>query len=198
MPASVLVDEKNKLVHSYGDCKEFIMLPVGAVTLDIFSLVKPELKIAVSKALKESREKQDRAAYTGIPVQIEGKSELISLVAQPIRDRLGSETGMTVLSFLRTSEQTTPISMEQYKVDIAASERITDLEKDLHMAQDSLKKTVTELESVNAELQAANEELLTANEELQSSNEELQSVNEELYTVNSEYQTKVNEPGGCQ
>ena len=193
MPASVLVDEKNKLVHTYGDCREFIMLPVGAVTLDIFSLVRPELKIAVSKALKESREKQSRVAYAGIPVQIEGKSELISLVAQPMRDRLGSETGMTVLAFLRTREQTSQIPMEQYKVDIAASERITDLEKDLHVAQDSLRKTVTELESVNAELQAANEELLTANEELQSSNEELQSVNEELYTVNSEYQAKVNE-----
>ena len=100
---------------------------------------------------------------------------------------------MTVIAFLRTNEQPGEISMEQYKIDIAASERITDLEKDLHVAQDNLKKTVTELESVNAELQAANEELLTANEELQSSNEELQSVNEELYTVNSEYQTKVNE-----
>jgi two-component system CheB/CheR fusion protein len=52
MPASVLVDEKNKLVHSYGDSRSFITLPVGAVTLDIFSLVRPELKIAISKALK--------------------------------------------------------------------------------------------------------------------------------------------------
>ena len=193
MPASVLVDEKNQLVHTYGDCKEFITFPVGAVTLDIFSLVRSELKIAVSKALKESREKQERVAYEGIPIRLDGKNELISLVGQPLRDRLGSETGMTVLAFLRTREQTDDIKMEQYKIDSAASERITDLEKDLHMAQDSLKKTVSELESVNAELQAANEELLTANEELQSSNEELQSVNEELYTVNSEYQTKVNE-----
>ena len=193
MPASVLVDEKNQLVHTYGNCKEFIMLPVGAVTLDIFSLVRPELKIAVSKALKESREKQERVAYEGIPVQLEGKREMISLVGQPMRDRLGADTGMTVIAFLRTNEQPGEISMEQYKIYIAASERITDLEKDLHVAQDNLTKTVTELESVNAELQAANEELLTANEELQSSNEELQSVNEELYTVNSEYQTKVNE-----
>lgn len=193
MPASVLVDEKNKLVHSYGEIGDFITLPVGAVTLDIFSLVRPELKIAVSKALKESRESQKRIAYEGIPVNFEDKKELISLVAQPIKDRLGSDTGMTVIAFLRSSEHAPDIDMEEYRVDTAAADRITDLEKDLHMAQDSLKKTVTELESVNAELQAANEELLTANEELQSSNEELQSVNEELYTVNSEYQMKVNE-----
>ena len=193
MPASVLVDEKNQLVHTYGNCKDFITLPVGAVTLDIFSLVRPELKIAVSKALKESREKQKRTAYEGIPVRIGEKNEMISLVGQPIRDRLGADTGMTVIAFLRTNERPDEIAMEKYKVDIAASERITDLEKELHVAQDNLKRTVSELESVNAELQAANEELLTANEELQSSNEELQSVNEELYTVNSEYQAKVNE-----
>ena len=193
MPASVLVDEKNKLVHSYGDCSGFITLPVGAVTLDIFSLVKPELKIAISKALKESRETQKRVAYGDIPVTFGDHREMISLVAQPIRDRLGSETGMTVLAFLREKESNEQIDLKEYRVDTAAAERITDLEMELHKAQDSLKKTVTELESVNAELQAANEELLTANEELQSSNEELQSVNEELYTVNSEYQTKVNE-----
>ena len=193
LPASVLVDEKNRLAHSYGDCREFIQLPVGAVTLDIFSLVRPELKIAVSKALKECRERQERVAYSGIPMREGDKKEVISLVAQPMKDKLGSDTGMTALTFLRTQPLPPEILMEQYRVDTAAAERITDLEKELHMAQDSLKKTVTELESVNAELQAANEELLTANEELQSSNEELQSVNEELYTVNSEYQTKVNE-----
>ena len=193
MPPSVLVDEKNRLVHTYGDCHNLITLPVGAVTLDIFNLVRPELKIVVSKALKESRERQDRVAYGGIPLQLGDRTEMISLVGQPIRDRLGSDTGMTVLAFINENEHESDIPMERYRVDTAAAERISDLEKELHMAQDSLKKTVTELESVNAELQAANEELLTANEELQSSNEELQSVNEELYTVNSEYQAKVNE-----
>ena len=136
MPASVLVDEKNQLVHTYGNCKEFITLPVGAVTLDIFNLVKPELKIAVSKALKESREKQERVAYEGVPVKIGEHRETISLVGQPIRDRLGSETGMTVIAFLRTNEQPSEINLEKYKADTAASERITDLEKDLHVAQD--------------------------------------------------------------
>ncbi len=193
MPASALVDDKNQLVHTYGDSRQFITLPVGAVTLDIFSLVRPELKIAVSKALKEAREKQERVAYEGIPVMLDGSREAIALVAQPIRDRLGSDTGMTVLAFMRPAQRSKEITMEPYNIDTAAAERITDLEKELHVAQDNLKKTVTELESVNAELQAANEELLTANEELQSSNEELQSVNEELYTVNSEYQSKVNE-----
>ena len=194
MPACVLVNEKNELCHSYGKCGDFITIPVGNVTLDIFSLIRDDLRIAVSKALKESRESRGRVAYDKIPVQIGEKPEYISLVAQPISDKIGADTGVTAIAFLRSSqEQQKPVDMEHYNIDTAAAQRIADLEKDLHVTQDNLSHTVTELESVNAELQAANEELLTANEELQSSNEELQSVNEELYTVNSEYQAKVGE-----
>lgn len=194
MPACVLVDDKNELCHSYGDCSKFIQIPVGNVTLDIFSLIRSDLKIAVSKALKESRESGKRVAYDHIPVKIDEEPEYISLIAQPIFDKLGGTTDQTALAFIRKNDSPgEKIDMKHYQVDTAAAQRISDLEKELHVSQDNLKRTVTELESVNAELQAANEELLTANEELQSSNEELQSVNEELYTVNSEYQTKVGE-----
>lgn len=194
MPSCVLVNEKNELCHSYGKCSDFITIPVGNVTLDIFSLIRADLRIVVSKALKESREKQTLVAYDRVPVRIGEQAEYISLVAQPITDRLGVDTGVTAIAFLRTAQHVQePVDMEHYNVDTAAAQRIADLEKELHVSQDNLSHTVTELESVNAELQAANEELLTANEELQSSNEELQSVNEELYTVNSEYQSKVGE-----
>jgi hypothetical protein len=40
---------------------------------------------------------------------------MISLVAQPIRDRLGSDTGMTVLTFLRNKEVSEDIDMEEYR-----------------------------------------------------------------------------------
>ena len=194
MPACVLVNEKNELCQSYGKCSDFITIPVGNVTLDIFSLIRNDLKIAVSKALKESREKQGLVAYDRIPVKIGETPEYISLVAQPITDKMGADTGVTAIAFLRSTQSgAEEVDMDHYNVDTAASQRIADLEKELHVSQDNLSHTVTELESVNAELQAANEELLTANEELQSSNEELQSVNEELYTVNSEYQAKVGE-----
>ena len=194
MPACVLVNEKNELCHSYGKCGDFITIPVGNVTLDIFSLLREDLRIAVSKALKEARERRQRVAYDKIPVKIGEEPEYISLVAQPISDKIGADTGVTAIAFLRGDRENGPaVDMEHYNIDTAAAQRISDLEQELHVSQDNLSHTVTELESVNAELQAANEELLTANEELQSSNEELQSVNEELYTVNSEYQAKVGE-----
>lgn len=192
MPATVLVNEKNELVRSYGDCSRLISLPTGQVTLDIFQLIRADIKIALSTALKEARITGERKAYSDIPVEIDGKAEFVSIVAYPISDNHGDKTDFTAVSFIRRRELAN-IDMQKYKVDFAASQRISDLEQELKATKNSLRQTVTELESTNAELQAANEELLTANEELQSSNEELQSVNEELYTVNSEYQTKVTE-----
>ncbi len=194
MPACVIVDEKNKLTHTYGDCSKMLRVPLGSITLDIFSLVRTDLKIIVSKVLKESRETRSQVAYRKIPVKFDDQPEYISVIAEPIQDKLGGSTGMTAIVFLRSDvKNAQTVIMDDYKVDTAAAQRISSLEKELNVANDHLKNTVTELEAVNAELQAANEELLTANEELQSSNEELQSVNEELYTVNSEYQSKVSE-----
>ena len=192
MPATVLVNEKNELVRSYGNCSRLITIPAGQVTLDIFQLIRADMKIALSTALKEARLSNERKAYSNIPVDIDGKSEFVSIVAHPINDNHGQKTDFTAVSFLRGREDL-KIDMQEYKIDLAASKRISDLEQELKVTKNSLRQTVTELESTNAELQAANEELLTANEELQSSNEELQSVNEELYTVNSEYQSKVTE-----
>lgn len=195
MPACVLVNEKNEMVRSYGDCARFLSIPSGAATLDIFMLIRSDLKIAVSTILRDSREKDGKVSYDGVPVQLEEQPEYISVIAQPIHDRHGMKTNYTGIAFLR-GKRDIEGDMLDYQVDTASSRRISDLEHELKVTKDDLRQTVTELESVNAELQAANEELLTANEELQSSNEELQSVNEELYTVNSEYQSKVNELAG--
>ena len=192
MPACVLVNEKNELVRTYGDCSCFLSVPTGAATLDIFLMVRNDLKIAVSTALREARIQEKRMIYDEVPVQIDQNPEYISIVSEPVKDQHGQKTSFTALAFVREKR---PIEgdMKHYQIDTAAAQRISDLERELKITKDHLRKTVTELESVNAELQAANEELLTANEELQSSNEELQSVNEELYTVNAEYQAKVNE-----
>lgn len=195
MPMTVLVNDKNELFRTYGESAEFLSIPKGTVSLDIFTLLRTDLRIAVSTALRESRKLREKVIFDNVPVQIGDTPENITLVSQPIFDKNGDNSGYMAVSFLRGHRKLEG-DIRQYQVDTAAAQRISNLERDLKVSQDNLKQTVSELESVNAELQAANEELLTANEELQSSNEELQSVNEELYTVNSEYQSKVTELAG--
>ena len=195
LPASVLVNDKNEMTRTYGDCSGFLSIPVGEATFDIFMLLRNDLKIAVSTALRDSRQIGGKVTYDEVPVQLDETPEYISIVVQPVADRHGQQTGHMAISFLR-GKRTISGDIRQYQIDNAAARRISNLEHELRITKESLRQTVTELESVNAELQAANEELLTANEELQSSNEELQSVNEELYTVNAEYQSKVTELAG--
>ena len=192
MPACVVIDEDNELVRSYGDLSGFLSIPAGVATLDIFLLLRNDLKIPVSTVLQNARATDKRAGYEKVPVQLGDEPEYISIVADPIADHAGKKTGYIAVSFLRKDDVPAQ-GLSLYNIDTAASQRISDLEQELRNTKYNLRQTVTELESVNAELQAANEELLTESEELQSSNEELQSVNEELYTVNSEYQSKMTE-----
>ena len=195
MPATVLVDEKNEMTRNYGDCSQFLSIPVGEATFDIFMLLRNDLKIPVSTVLRDARTKDERVIYADVPVMLDEKPEYITVVAQPITDRHGQPANCTAISFIR-EKRIIEGDIKEFQIDTAASMRIANLEQELRITRANLRQTVTELESVNAELQAANEELLTANEELQSSNEELQSVNEELYTVNAEYQSKVTELAG--
>jgi two-component system CheB/CheR fusion protein len=196
MPACILVDEKNKIRHLFGDCSNYLHMPTGNFTADVFNLLTPDLRISVSTALKASRERSRRLTYLDVPMNGEKTSGKISLTAAPINNRSGAPSGLTAIVFMDNSKLEPLKEGQHYDVDRIAAQRIADLEQELNKTKDELKHSIAELESVNEELQAANEELLTANEELQSSNEELQSVNEELYTVNSEYQQKAGELSG--
>ena len=193
MPTCILVNDKNEIKHVFGETQDFLSMPAGNFTADVFTLLNKDLRIVTSTALKASRDSQTRVAYKDVVLNTRQGPRQFTLIALPLPDKFGEPSELTALAFVTQSDQKLEAGAISYKIDKVASQRITDLEQELHHTQDDLKRTITELESVNEELQAANEELLTANEELQSSNEELQSVNEELYTVNSEYQQKVSE-----
>lgn len=193
MPPCILVDEKNVIRHTFGDCKNFMHFPHGKAEYDLFGSITDDLKISVSTALKSVRDRGERVTLDDIRIHGESEETIIAMTVAPIDNRFGEVSEYVALVFMQKGSDQIPDGAVKYDINQAASQRISDLEKELVQSQGDLKNTVSELETVNEELQAANEELLTANEELQSSNEELQSVNEELYTVNSEYQEKLNE-----
>jgi two-component system CheB/CheR fusion protein len=60
------------------------------------------------------------------------------------------------------------------------------LERELLASQDTLRRSILDLEQANQELEASSEELQASSEELQSSNEELEASNEELQAANDE------------
>lgn len=193
LPASVVLNESNNVVHFFGDYQKFLSIAPGKATFNFFMMVNEDLSLVASTALNRCRSEHTAITYTGIAVDTEEGRGEIDLTVTPILGKGKEETGLVAVLFLENKHEAIEGVTEKYDVNTTAARRIADLEQELHESKNDLKTTIGELETVNEELQAANEELLTANEELQSSNEELQSVNEELYTVNTEYQQKLDE-----
>ncbi|WP_158095338.1 chemotaxis protein CheB [Collinsella sp. An2] len=193
LPASVIVNEANDVIHFFGDYLEYVAIAPGKATFNLFTIINPGLSLAASTALSRSRSENTAVTYQDISVDCPSGTRVIDLIAQPIPMPGNIEATLTAMLFVEHRLSSPTGVVEKYDIDKTTARRIADLEAELRDSQSNLQSTIGELETVNEELQAANEELLTANEELQSSNEELQSVNEELYTVNSEYQQKVDE-----
>ena len=191
LPASIIVNNNNDIVHFFGNSTDYIDIAPGKATFNLFSLIVKDLKLITSTAINRCRETSAPVSYTDITVDTHAGRRTITLSVQPVGAQ--SNSGLVALLFMERSVSELSGPVEKYDVDTTAAQRIIDLEHELQVSKSELRSTIGELETVNEELQAANEELLTANEELQSSNEELQSVNEELYTVNSEYQQKLDE-----
>ena len=192
LPGCVVVDHNNRIYRTFGECKNYIHIPLGEFTNDLLDIICEGLKIPVSTILNECKESNEKVQYNNITFKGEINQETISLCATSIPSN-NEATNYYAILFLSNNNDKVGEEGIPFEIDKVTSKRISDLEKSLSLTHDKLDISVSEQESINEELQAANEELLTANEELQSSNEELQSVNEELYTVNSEYQSKLTE-----
>lgn len=192
LPASVIINAQNDIIHFFGNSTDYITISPGKATFNLFSLINKDLNLIASTAINRCRTEQQAVTYTDIVVDTPLGRRNIDLSVQPVTG-VTNEEGLIAIIFVEHKAVDFEGPTEKYDVNLTAAQRITDLEHELQDSKSELRSTIGELETVNEELQAANEELLTANEELQSSNEELQSVNEELYTVNSEYQQKLDE-----
>ena len=193
LPASVVLNEENTVLHFFGGYDDYLTLAPGKATLNFFSMLNKSLALVASTALSRSRNEHTSVTYTDIVVDCPSGQKVIDLVVEPIPAEPGEESSLTAVLFLERRHEVFGGIQEKYDIDATAARRIADLEREFQDSQNDLRATIQRLETVNGELQAANEELLTANEELQSSTEELQSVNEELYTVNTEHQLKLDE-----
>lgn len=178
--AAVLVNDHQRLVHVFGNAGNLLTLPVGQPSLELSTLLDEGLRVVANVAFH-------RALSTNqeLTLATTAASSVAAICAIPFATR--APTGRFVLLVFETQLQTglPPPSDE--------TAHVSALQRELHLARQSLQTAVEELESANEELQATNEELLASNEELQATNEELQSVNEELHTVNVEHQARITE-----
>jgi len=196
LPPSMLINERNELVHMFGDAGQFLRHAAGRFNLDILNMVEGDLRVALASAIQRATRDHRPVVYKGVRLPEQGGGMLVELSVTPLAEKSGELPYMLVQ--IEAQKQRSPApeadpADERFTAGEHARARIHDLEQEVLTMRENLQATVEELETSNEELQASNEELLASNEELQSTNEELHSVNEELYTVNAEYEKKIRE-----
>jgi len=195
LPPGVLVTERRRLVHTFGDTGTLLALPRGRATTDLLDLVPAELRVPVAAALQRATKEGQRVTHPPVYLRSSeagGADLFVRLTVEPIYNRHGHLTNFFIALDARATS-VAPAPEAPSRADDEQAILTSTLEAELHLARENLQATVEELETSNEELQTSNEELVASNEELQSTNEELHSVNQELYTVNAEYQRKIQE-----
>ena len=189
-PPGFLINDRQEVIHLYGDVKPFYRLRSGAASMEVSRILPDEL-ISIVSALLFKAVKDQKVLYSDqVKIKLDqGEFHFLRVCVRPINGFKDEKCALVLFEPLETHRDTS--LDETINIDNESAARIDVLQQELGATRESLQATIEELETSNEELQATNEELMASNEELQSSNEELQSVNEELNTVNAEYQEKV-------
>ncbi|WP_290892108.1 CheR family methyltransferase [Hoeflea sp.] len=196
-PASVLIDQKGRVLYFHGTTRDYLENPPGEPTTDLLTMARdglaPRLRAAIREASKENRSVTVNARIR------EGKTDRsVAMTVMPLPGP--PQGGFLLVSFAPAVPQPDPTSVPTHEDagDVASGEHA--LQEELKATRAELQKTIEYQETTNEELKVANEEATSMNEELQSTNEELetskeelQSFNEELNTVNSQLQHKIGE-----
>jgi two-component system CheB/CheR fusion protein len=196
-PGYVVANKAGEVVYYSGRTGKYLEAAEGPPNRDLVSMARKGLRLDLRAALHRARESGETVAHERLSVQIDGGSQLIKLVVQPVSDS-GETLYLIVFTDLGQITHRDDSEDEPGKDD--RDNTVQQLERELQLTRERLQTTVEEFDTSSEELKSSNEELLSVNEELQSANEELetskeeiQSINEELQTVNAEISNKVEE-----
>lgn len=197
-PASVLIDDKARVLYFHGSTREYLEHPAGEPTRDLLLMARDGLAPALRAAIREAS--RNSSSVTVDALMREGKPGVpVTITASPVPNTTQGGS-LLLVSFGPALPQSGPVRTLVPEASGDVSERERALLEELKAARAELQHTIEHQEGTNEELKASNEEATSINEELQSTNEELetskeelQSFNEELNTVNSQLQYKIGE-----
>ena len=192
VPTGLLVDDKNQVLHIFGQAAELLQFSSGRPSNDLMELLPASFRLAVTSGLKRVRVESTPVSYPGNVLGVNGVERTYRISVKPVAAKAEPRY---LITFDDADSQVEELRSESSggSADSVAKNMIKTLEEELQETRESLHNSILNLKSANEEMQSTNEELIASNEELQSTNEELHSVNEELYTVNAEHQRKITE-----
>jgi two-component system, chemotaxis family, CheB/CheR fusion protein len=179
----LVLDQNHVLVEVIGDVSPFCRMPEGRLTGAAISFLRDELQSEARALLLLV--KAGNSPVSSNCLRLPSFASLLRLEAMPIQ--VGDQD-LIVLSFIEEIEQdpSPTSSLEPLDRNSVFTLEIERLEHELLSSQDTLRRSLLNLEQANEELEASSEELQASSEELQSSNEELEASNEELQAANDE------------
>lgn len=192
VPTCLVLEEDGTIVHTFGDARELLTLPIGRATLNAISMMSQEARTCVTTGMNQARKEGKTIRYRDICIRQKDQESRADLTVKYLPPGRDTEPAL-FLVMVGDPKVAEPTVTKELKLESESSSQLDLVEQELKHTKESLQSTIEELQTTNEELQSTNEELLASNEELQSTNEELHSVNEELYTVNTEHQKKIEE-----
>ncbi len=181
-PPHVVIDRRHQIVSfSGGSMGQYLEPAPGVPSFALFDILRKPLRPAVRTALQDVQASNAPVRHRNVPLRVDGKSHLVTLIAEP----MGDDDECIVLAF----QDEGPGAPEDKAGRKVATDAMRALEQELLTTRTQLQSTIDELEITNEEMKSSNEEYQSVNEELQSSNEELETAKEEMQSVNEELQT---------
>ena len=189
-PALIFVDKECHIHFIKGDIGSKLHPKEGLFHQNLLKMVDSAFGLIIQNGIRKVEKTSKSVQAKGVSTNQKKNPNRFDLRISPAKLPHVHEK-LFVLEFSDDHEdEVDNQEIESISQDFSISDRMEELEQELHFKNEELRHLMDELGTRNEEIQSSNEELMASNEELQSTNEELQSVIEELYTVNSELQQK--------
>jgi two-component system CheB/CheR fusion protein len=196
-PTSILINEKGDILYINGKTGKFLELSSGEAVINVYRLIREELKYALCNAIHQARNQKGIVTIKDLKLKEQGYTCLVNLKVAYLEHSPLQNLVLIVFEDKGAQELT---DRKGKKNSLSREAVVEDLEKELIYTKQQLHNTIEQMETSLEELKSTNEELQSTNEELQSTNEEslttkeeMQSLNEELMTINMQYQSKAEE-----
>jgi two-component system, chemotaxis family, CheB/CheR fusion protein len=197
-PTSLLINERGDILYINGRTGKFLELNSGEAEMNIFKMVREDLKYPLVNAIHQARALKKLVEVSNLRIKEDGKIRLVSLKVNLLQDI--TLQGLLVVIFSDGGLLKKITRSDKRETDPQHKLVVEELEKELAYTKEQLNTTIEQMETSLEELKSTNEELQSTNEELQSTNEEslttkeeMQSLNEELMTINAQFQAKADE-----
>jgi two-component system CheB/CheR fusion protein len=200
-PCSVLINSELQILQFRGDTSPWLKPPTGRAHFNVLNMAREGLAGPLREALEQSKIEARSVRRDNLPAGPDADGRRASFEVVPLKNL---KQRCTLIFFEDAGKPAVRrVDDHAYSARSAGgrktrsdipqfTQRIADLEQELHESRDYLQSFREQADATGEELQGANEEVTSANEELQSINEELETSKEEIESTNEEL-TTVNE-----